>query len=84
MDIKDSSFYSVKIGDKDNVIWKGDRLRNYLIAHSSTTNIEFEKQSKLKKAQKIEDVIEPTETKTKKTKDQTDIITDVLTDTNSN
>jgi hypothetical protein len=84
MDIKDSSFYSVKIGDKDNVIWKGDRLRNYLIAHSSTTNIEFEKQSKLKKAQKIQDVIEPTETKTKKTKAQKDIITDVLTDTNSN
>ena len=84
MDIKDSSFYSVKIGDKDNVTWKGDRLRNYLIAHSSTTNIEFEKQSKTKKSQKAEDVIEPTETKTKKTKAQKDIITDVLTDRNSN
>jgi hypothetical protein len=81
-DIKDSSFYSVKIGDNDNVTWKGDRLRNYLIAHRTKTNIVFEKQSKLKKAKKAEPIIDKPKTKT--VKSPKDIVTDALKDTNSN
>ena len=82
-DIKDSSFYSVKIGDNDNVTWKGDRLRNYLIAHRTKTNIVFEKQSKLKKAKKVDEPIKD-EPKTKTVKSPKDIVVDALKDTNSN